>query len=278
MEAINHKEEAVTDQTRSQVSKAEALRDLHTGEPFVIPNPWDAGSAKMLASLGFKALATTSSGFAFTLGRPDGGATLDEVCEHVSVVDAATALPVSTDLENGYGPRPEDAGEAIRRVAAAGAVGGSIEDYDPDDGLYEAGFATERVAAAVEAARELDFPFTLTARAENFLRGNPDLDDTIARLQAFEEAGADVLYAPRLKTIDQIEAICSAVSKPVNVLGQFGGPSIDAIFAAGAQRISIGGWLSWVAYGAAYEAAKGVANGDIDALRSAFPANEALGD
>jgi 2-methylisocitrate lyase-like PEP mutase family enzyme len=268
----------MTNETETGQSKGEALRELHAGEPFVIPNPWDAGSAKMLASLGFKALATTSSGFAFTLGRHDGGVTLDEVCAHVTAIDQATPLPVSTDLENGYGPRPEDAAEAIRRVAHAGAVGASIEDFDPDDGLYEAGFATERVAAAVEAARALDVPFTLTARAENFLRDNPDLDDTIARLQAFEAAGADVLYAPRLKTIEQIEAVCSAVSKPVNVLGQFGGPSISAIFAAGAQRISVGGWLGWVAYGAAYDAAKGVAQGDIDALRSAFPVGEALGD
>jgi 2-methylisocitrate lyase-like PEP mutase family enzyme len=162
-------------------TKGETLRDLHAAEPFVIPNPWDAGSAKLLAALGFKALATTSGGFAFTLGRPDGGVTLDEVCEHVAVVDAATALPVSTDLENGYGPTPVDAAEAIRRAAAAGAVGGSIEDFDPEDGLYEPALATERVAAAVEAARSLDFPFTLFSRVEKFVLGNHHLDDTLAR-------------------------------------------------------------------------------------------------
>lgn len=266
----------MTDQP-SQVAKGETLRELHAGEPFVIPNPWDAGSAKMLATAGFKALATTSGGLAFTLGRLDGGATLEDVCAHIEEVDAATPLPVSTDLENGYGARPEDAAEAIRRAAKAGAVGGSIEDFDPEDGLYDAGLAAERVAAAVEAARELDFPFTLTGRAENFLRGNPDLDDTISRLQAFEAAGADVLYAPWLKTTEEIEAICSAVSKPVNVLGLPGGPSMSEIFAAGAQRISIGSMLTWVAYGAANEAAKALAGGDLDALRGKFRADEALG-
>lgn len=260
----------------TQQAKGEALRDLHAGEPFLIPNPWDAGSAKMLAALGFKALATTSGGFAFTLGRPDGGVTLDEVCEHVAEVDAATALPVSTDLENGYGPSPDDAAEAIRRAAAAGAVGGSIEDFDPEDGLYDSTLATERVAAAVEAARSLEFPFTLTARAENFLRGNPDLDDTIARLQAFEEAGADVLYAPFLKTTEEMSAVCSAVSKPVNVLGLANGPSVAEIFDAGAQRISVGSSLTWVAYGAAYEGAQALAGGDITAMRASFPVRDVL--
>jgi 2-methylisocitrate lyase-like PEP mutase family enzyme len=257
-------------------TKGETLRDLHAGEPFVIPNPWDAGSAKVLAAAGFKALATTSSGFAFTLGRADGGATLDEVCAYVGLVDGATPLPVSADLENGYGPRPDDAAEAIRRVAEAGAVGGSIEDFDPEDGLYEAGFAAERIAAAAEAAASLGFPFTLTGRAENFLHGNPDLDDTIARLRAYAEAGADVLFAPGLRAIDQIEAICSAISKPVNVLARAGGPSIAEIFAAGAQRISVGGSLAWVAYGAASEAAKGLANGEIDAVNPRFAAADVL--
>jgi 2-methylisocitrate lyase-like PEP mutase family enzyme len=251
-----------------QRTKGDQLRALHEGDPFVIPNPWDAGSAKVLASLGFKALATTSGGFAFTLGRADGSVTLDEVCQHITAVDEATALPVSVDLENGFGPNPEDAAQAITRAAAAGAAGGSIEDFDPDDcRLYDADHAVERVAAAVEAARALDFTFTLTARAENYLRGNPDLDDTIARLQAFEAAGADVLYAPFVKTTEEIEAICSAVSKPVNVLGLAGGLSIAEIFAAGAQRVSIGSSLAWVAYGAAMKAATALADGDIDALK-----------
>jgi 2-methylisocitrate lyase-like PEP mutase family enzyme len=179
-----------------QDDKAAAFRALHAGEAFLIPNPWDAGSARVLAALGFKALATTSSGFAFTLGRRDGRVSLDEVIEHTATLDRAVDIPVSVDLENGYGPDPESAALAISRVAEAGAVGGSIEDYDPAGHLYELRHAVERIAAAAEAARSLTFPFTLTARAENHIRGNPDLDDTIARLQAFERAGADVLYAP----------------------------------------------------------------------------------
>src|ERR687895_1294987 len=187
-----------------QARKAEAFRALHAGEPFVIPNPWDAGSARVLEALGFQALATTSSGFAFTLGRLDGGATLDEVVDHAGALDEATNLPVSVDLENGYGPEPESAARAITRVAGAGAVGGSIEDYDPGGHLYDHGHAVERVAAAVEAARGLEFPFTLTARAENHIRGNPDLEDTIERLRAYETAGADVLYAPGLRDVDEV--------------------------------------------------------------------------
>ena len=203
----------------TQQEKGEAFRRLHEEEPFVIPNPWDAGSAKVLAGLGFKALATTSGGLAFTLGRPDGTVTLDEVAAHVSAVDSATDLPVSVDLENGYGAAPEAAAKAIATAAEAGAAGGSIEDYDRDETrLYEMGEAVERVAAAAEAARALDFPFTFTARAENFLRGNPELDDTILRLNAYADAGADVLYAPGLRSADDIKAICDAVSKPVNVL------------------------------------------------------------
>ena len=198
-----------------QSDKAGAFRALHDGDAFVMPNPWDAGSARVLAALGFRALATTSSGFAFTLGRPDGGVTLDEVIAHTAAIDLATDLPVSVDLENGYGPAPEDAALAITRVAAAGAVGGSIEDLDPGGFLYERELAAERIAAAVEAARELAFPFTLTARAENHIRGNPDLGDAIARLQAYEEAGADVLYAPGLGSVDEIRAVCEAVSRPV---------------------------------------------------------------
>lgn len=240
----------------NQQEKGAALRALHEGEPFVIPNPWDAGSAKAFEALGFQALATTSGGFAFTLGRDDGSATLDEVCDHLRSLSAATALPISADLENGYGDTPEAAAEAITRAAEAGAVGGSIEDYGAEAGLYDAGLATERVAAAVEAARALDFDFTLTARAENHLRGNPDLDDTIARLQAFEEAGADCLYAPFLRTVEEIEAVCGAVGRPVNVLALPGGLSPAEIFAAGAQRISVGSAFTWVAMGAAFEAAK----------------------
>jgi 2-methylisocitrate lyase-like PEP mutase family enzyme len=260
-----------------QQAKGAAFRDLHEGEPFVIPNPWDAGSAKVLAALGFKALASTSSGFAFTLGRPDGGATLDEVVEHARALDQATSLPVSVDLENGYGPRPEDAATAIARVAEAGAVGGSIEDWDPEGTIYPRELAAERVAAAVEAARRLEFPFTLTARAENHIRDNPDLDDTIARLQAYEEAGADVVYAPGLRNADEIRAVCDATSKPVNVLAH-PGLSMGEIAAAGAQRVSVGGALAWVAAGALAAAAERIRDqGDFSVLRANVRIAEWLG-
>ena len=194
----------------TQAEKGESFAALHRGEPFVIPNPWDAGSARLLAQLGFRALATTSSGFAFTLGRRDGDATLAEVVAHVELVDGAAQLPVSVDLENGYGAEPEAAAHAIAAVAGAGAVGGSIEDWDPAGHLYEPAHAAERVAAAAEAARALPFAFMLTGRAENHIRGKPDLDDTIARLQAYEAAGADVLYAPGLATADEIRAVCDS--------------------------------------------------------------------
>jgi 2-methylisocitrate lyase-like PEP mutase family enzyme len=253
----------------TQQEKGERFRDLHQGDPFVIPNPWDAGSAKMLAGLGFKALATTSMGLAFTLGRLDGTVTLEDIGAHVAALSEATDLPVSVDLENGYGPTPEDAAAAIRTAAEAGAVGGSIEDFDRDDGeLYEPERAAERIAAAVEAARSLDFPFTLTARAENFVRGNPDLDDTIARLQGFEAAGADVLYAPFLSSGEQIRTVCGAVSKPVNVLA-FGplGLNFAEIAEAGAQRVSVGSGLTWSAVNGAIEAAeKIIDDGDFSAL------------
>jgi len=255
----------------TQAEKGEAFRALHAGEPFVIPNPWDSGSARMFEALGFEALATTSSGFAFTLAKLDGGATLDEVADHVAALAQSTDLPISVDLENGYGADPADAARAIQRVAEAGAVGGSIEDYDPDTGLYEQAHAVERVAAAVEAARALDVPFMLTARAENHIRDNPDLDDTIARLRAFEDAGADVLYAPGLRTVDDIRAVCDAVSKPVNVLAV---PHLTAaeIIDAGAQRISVGGSLTWVAVNAAAEAATAIRDrGDFSAFAKGGP-------
>jgi 2-methylisocitrate lyase-like PEP mutase family enzyme len=255
----------------SQHEKAEAFRALHDGEAFIIPNPWDAGSAKVLAALGFKALATTSSGFAFTLGLPDGGAALDEVIEHTRELDRATSLPVSVDLENGYGPDPEHAATAITRAAGAGAVGGSIEDYDPRGEIYGLEQAAERVAAACEAARRLDFRFLVTARAENHIRGNPDLDDTIARLQAYERAGADVLYAPGLRTTDEIRAVCEATGKPVNVLAR-PGLSMAEIAAAGAQRVSVGGALAWVAVGALTGAAERMRDdGDFSALDVSSP-------
>jgi 2-methylisocitrate lyase-like PEP mutase family enzyme len=261
----------------SQTQKAEEFRALHAGEAFVIPNPWDAGSARVLAALGFKALASTSSGFAFTLGRLDGGATLDEVVEHAAALDRATDLPVSVDLENGYGPDPEDAALAIARVAEAGAVGGSIEDWDPSGRLYEREHAAERIAAAVEAARGSDFPFTLTARAENHIRGNLDLDDTIERLQAFERAGADVLYAPGLRIADEVQRVCKAVSKPVNVLA-LPELTLAEVVEAGAKRISVGGGLTWVAVSAMASAAVEIRDaGDFSALAARLPLDEWLG-
>jgi 2-methylisocitrate lyase-like PEP mutase family enzyme len=257
--------------------KGAAFRALHEGEPFIIPNPWDAGSARVFEALGFKALATTSSGFAFTLGRLDGNVTLDEVIDHARALDRATNLPVSVDLENGYGPDPGDAARAITSAARAGAVGGSIEDYDPSGHLYEFDHAVERVAAAAEAAGRVGFPFTFTARAENHIRGNPDLDDTIARLQAYERAGADVLYAPGLRSGDEIRAVCDATSKPVNVLAH-AGLSMDEIVAAGGQRVSVGGALAWVAVGAMADAAEQIrSHGDFSALASQARIREWLG-
>jgi 2-methylisocitrate lyase-like PEP mutase family enzyme len=234
--------------SRTQEEKAIDFRAQHEGDPFIIPNPWDAGSARVLEALGFTALATTSSGFAFTLGRLDGEVTLAETVDHLHTLAQATDLPISADLENGYGPDRKDAEVAVALAAEAGAVGGSIEDYDPEDGIYELAHATERVAAAAEAARIVGFPFMLTARAENHIRGNPDLEDTIARLRAYERAGADVLYAPGLSTGEEIRAVCEAVSKPVNVLA-LPSLSMPEIVGAGAQRVSLGGALTWTAVG-----------------------------
>ncbi len=251
----------------TQTEKAESFRALHEGEPFVIPNPWDAGSARVMEKLGFKALATTSGGFALTLGREDGEVGLEELAEHVTALDQATSLPISVDLENGFGPAPEDAAAAIAVAAAAGAVGGSIEDYGHEDGIYALDDAVERVGAAAEAARNLDFPFTFTARAENHIRGNPDLEDTIARLQAFEAASADVVYAPGLRDADEVRAVCEAMSRPVNVLAH-PGLSMAAVVEAGAQRVSVGSSLAWVAVEAMAGAAERIRNeGDFSGLK-----------
>jgi 2-methylisocitrate lyase-like PEP mutase family enzyme len=255
----------------TQAEKGAAFAALHEGEPFVIPNPWDAGSARVLEALGFRALATTSSGFAFTLGRLDGGTTLDEVVAHTAALDAATALPVAVDLENGYGASPEAAANAIARVAEAGAVGGSIEDWDPAGHLYEPAHAAERIAAAAETAHALGFPFVLAGRAENHIHGVQDLDDTIARLQAYERAGADVLYAPGLRTVDEIRTVCESVTKPVNVLA-LPGLTTAEIFGAGAQRVSVGGALTWVAAKAFVDAAVALRDeGDVSALAARLP-------
>jgi 2-methylisocitrate lyase-like PEP mutase family enzyme len=249
-----------------QRAKAERFRALHEGEPFLIPNPWDAGTAKVMEALGFPALATTSSGFAFSLGRLDGGVSLDEVIEHARALDAATELPISIDLEHGHGPAPADAAAAIDGVAAAGAVGGSIEDYDPAGRIYGIEEAAERVAAAVEAAARLDFPFTLTARAENHFRGNPDIDDTVARLQAYEAAGADVLYAPGLLGAEEVQVICEAVERPVNAIAHRG-VTVAELLDAGAQRVSVGGALAWVAVEAMAASAEAMRDqGDLSSL------------
>src|SRR4051794_12813320 len=241
-------------QPMSMSSQSTSFRALHEGEPFIIPNPWDAGSARMLEELGFKALATTSSGFAFTLGRADGDVTLDEVVEHTRLLADAVSVPVAVDLENGYGRPASEAARAVTAAAEAGAAGGSIEDYDREaDLIYPLEEAVERVAAAVDAAA--DSGFVLTARAENAIRGVDDIDDTIGRLKAYEEAGADVLFAPGFWSVEQIRQICDAVTKPVNVLAIAGMPSITEIFEAGAQRISVGGQLTWKAAEAAGAAA-----------------------
>jgi 2-methylisocitrate lyase-like PEP mutase family enzyme len=261
----------------TQEEKAAEFRSLHEGEPFIIPNPWDVGSARALEALGFKALATTSSGFAFTLGRSDRSVTLDEVCTHVSSLASATSLPISADMENGYGAAPNAVAASIRRVAEAGAVGGSIEDWDEESGVYPLEQAVERIAAAVEASRGLGYPFTLTARAENYVHNNPDLDDTIARLQAYEGAGADVLYAPRVQSIDEIRSICEAVSKPVNVLAH-AGLTMQMMVEAGGQRISVGGQLTWVAAAAMSHAAERMRDdGDFSDLAVSIPLEKWVG-
>ncbi|MBV8064384.1 MAG: isocitrate lyase/phosphoenolpyruvate mutase family protein [Actinobacteria bacterium] len=249
----------------SQEQKGAAFAALHAGDPFLIPNPWDAGSARVLEGLGFPALATTSSGLAFTLGRRDGGATLDDVAAHVESLAGATSLPLSVDLENGY----DDPARTIVRIGEAGAVGGSIEDFD-GTAMYPVERAVQRVAAAMEAARGFGFPFVLTARAENHIRGNPDIEDTIARLQAYERAGADVLYAPGLRSAEEIRAVCHAVGKPVNVLAM---PSLSVaeIFGAGAQRISVGGRLTWVAVDAMTRAARALLGGSLAELDAPGP-------
>ena len=247
----------------SQFEKAGRFRALHERPgAFVVPNPWDAGTARILAALGFEALATTSAGLAFTLGRRDAEGTLtrDEVLANARAIVEATDLPVSADLENGFGDGPDAVARTIRLAADVGLVGGSVEDatYDPSRPIYDPAHAAERVAAAAEAARSLPFPFTLTARAENFLYGRPDLDDTIRRLQAFEAAGADVLYAPGLPDIGAIRTVCAAVSRPVNVVaGLQGRPwSVAELAAAGVRRISLGSALCRAALGGLVRAAR----------------------
>lgn len=230
----------------NQQQKAERFQALHQGPLFIMPNPWDAGSARLLAGFGFAALATTSAGLAFGLGRRDGEGSVsrDEALRNAADIVAAVDVPVSADLENGYGDTPESAAETIRLAAQVGLVGGSIEDATGNAAspIYDFNLSVERVAAAAEAAHALPFPFTFVGRAENFLHGRNDLDDTIRRLQAFEAAGADVLFAPGLPSLDAIRTVCASVTKPVNVvLGQKHTPyTVADLAAAGVRRISTG--------------------------------------
>ena len=247
----------------SQMEKALAFRRLHAPPgAFVIPNPWDAGTARLLEHLGFEALATTSAGVAFALGKPDGAGAVgrNEALANAASIVAATDLPVSGDLENGYGDRPEDVAETVRRAAAAGLVGCSIEDATgrADDPIYPFDLSVERIRAAVDAARALEFPFTLTARAEGFMHGRPDLGETVHRLQAFEAAGADVLYAPGITSRDQIRTLVAAVGRPVNVLAGIGGAgfTVAELASLGVRRISVGGALARAAFGAFLDAAR----------------------
>ena len=243
------------------MDKGQVFRQLHAST-FVIPNPWDIGTAKLLAAFGFKALATTSAGYAFSRGLPDGGVGFEAMIHHCRELVAATDLPVSADLEKGKGNSPERAAETIFAADAAGLAGCSIEDFsgDADKPIYDFSHAVERVAAAVEAARALKRDFVFTARAENFLHGRPDLDDTVRRLQAFEAAGADVLYAPGLTDIDTVRAVCSAVTKPVNVLAvpNF---TVAELAAAGARRISLGSKLTNYTFGMLEKAARQILEG-----------------
>jgi 2-methylisocitrate lyase-like PEP mutase family enzyme len=246
---------------KTQAEKAELFRALHAKpRAFIIPNPWDVGTARMLAKLGFEALATTSAGFAFSAGLLDNQVGREKMLAHVAEIAAATDLPVSADLENGFGDDPKTVAETIRLAAATGIVGGSIEDSidRPGEKVYDIGHATDRVRAAVEARRALPFPFTLTARAENFLVGLPDLADTIRRLQAYQEAGADVLYAPCITTREEITAVVKAVDRPVNFLmgTQPQRFTLDQLSEMGVRRVSVGSALSAAALGAFLRAAR----------------------
>jgi 2-methylisocitrate lyase-like PEP mutase family enzyme len=267
----------------STSEKFNRFKALHEGQgAFVIPNPWDAGSARLLSDLGFVALATTSAGYAIARGRRDSFASLTrrEILDNAAEIVAATDLPVNADLEDGFGASPDCCAETIRAASAVGLVGGSIEDATGDEGdpIYGFDAAVERVAAAAEACADL--PFLLTARAENYLWGRPDLDDTIRRLQAFAEAGADVLYAPGLPDLDAIRQVCSAVDKPVNVVMGLSGPvwSVKELSDAGVSRISVGGSLARYAYGALRNAAADILQtGGFGYAADAIPAAELAG-
>ena len=267
---------------RTQAERARAFRALHERPGiFIMPNPWDAGTAKLFASLGFEALATTSLGFSSSRGRVDGTLSVsrEELIANCREIASATDLPVNADLENGYADDPEEAATIIRLAAEAGIVGGSIEDAtgDPARPIYDFDLAVERVAAAARVARSLPFPFTFTARAENYLHGRPDLGDTIRRLQAFAAAGADVLYAPGLRNLETIRQVVAAVQKPVNVVMSSADPEITArqLAQAGVKRISVGGALSRLAYAAVREAAVAMRDaGSFRWMRDTLPGRD----
>jgi 2-methylisocitrate lyase-like PEP mutase family enzyme len=243
----------------TQAEKATQFLALHRGpNPLIMPNPWDAGSARLLASLGFAALATTSGGYAATLGRLDGSVTRDEAIAHATAIVAAVDVPVSADLENCFADAPEGVAITVRLALNAGLAGCSVEDFTgrTEDPIYDAGAAAERVAAAAEVAHGGDVHLVLTARAENYLHGRPDLANTIARLQAYQEAGADVLYAPGLTKLDDIRQVVTSVDRPVNVLALAGVPAVPALAAAGVGRISVGSAFAWTALGAVVEAGR----------------------
>ncbi|MGH8161254.1 MAG: isocitrate lyase/PEP mutase family protein [Gammaproteobacteria bacterium] len=244
---------------KTTTEKGKAFRELHRREgAFVIPNPWDVGSARMLAALGFEALATTSTGLAWASGRSDGEMGLDNTLAHCRALAMATDLPVSADFEHCFADAPKEAAANLVRAAETGLVGASIEDFTGDAAhpIYDFNLAVERVQAAAEAVHALDFPFTLTARAENLLHGINDLDDSLRRLQAFEAAGADVLYAPGLRTLEQVRTVTAVLDKPVNVLAPMvGGATVGDLAAAGARRLSVGGALCRAAFGAMLRAA-----------------------
>jgi 2-methylisocitrate lyase-like PEP mutase family enzyme len=264
--------------------KAHRFLELHHGErPLLLPNPWDQGSARLLAWLGFRALATTSSGFAATLGRLDGSVTRDEALGHAAAIVQATELPVSADLENGFADDPAGIAETVRLALDAGLAGCSVEDATggQDTPIYAAGLAAERVQAAAEAAHRGPVHLVLTARAENYLHGRPDLADTIARLQAYQDAGADVLYAPGLTRLEEIRQLVASVDRPVNVLARPGVPPVGELAAVGVRRVSVGGAFAFAAVGAMVEAATELreagtygfwqrARAGSDATRSAF--------
>ena len=236
----------------TQTEKAGHFLDLHRpGNPLLLPNPWDRGSAALLASLGFRALATTSSGFAATLGRPDGSVSRDEAQAHAAAIVTATELPVSADLENCFADDPGGVALTVTLAAETGLAGCSVEDFtgDDDEPIYDIGLAAERVAAAVEAAHAGPARLVLTARAENYLHGRPDLTDTITRLQAYQAAGADVLYAPGLTSLADIRQVVTAVDRPVNVLAMSGAPPVSELAEAGVSRVSVGGAFAFAALG-----------------------------